>query len=834
MVKTTPITTSMVSTFPQEPELDISEHIEDLGPLPPLGRPTNLFLDKKAKQRHRPPSLPPVNPPANQSTIHPSPSLAEAIANASNRSHVIEEDGDHRPHHEKNGTLPPIILKSKQNSGDRPDKPSESSQGDGHQLESGIHHSSNDDSPSGQASYSGSSTPKRIVSRVGLLARQMTEFAFDGVVPSRTLDVEPIESVESVAETIEKPLVEEGDLSYKPEFDYILLKFKDKDAESKFRSSHVKSFLPSLRRSLIGLLVLLVFGFILGVQHSVNSGLLAASVTIAIFPVIIVYMQSKAKHFPNYFDYYALFSGCALLAIVNLCSVVIFDTLFHPIAATIISITLFTLPTFLYARFLPMVLLAFFQILVFIIVGLTHGNLELDDEKYINEGTWVKLCIFFALASAFLSVCSARHVESIERKKFVMSELLFLHRKKMQTLVGHEVYDKLGTLESPMDYAMRNIRDIAQQSKDKVVASRLRSILVLLSEYDLHAPVALKSNPVESELDSSTKAWLRTEFRNSFITDDLYNRMTQKRDRSMSLCIYNQSAIYKTDDLQAFLSSASPDLVSSLKRALDGWNGNIFTITELSAKKPLVFVATSIFERFQLTKRLNIPVTKFLSFLREIETGYLDNPYHTSCHAADVMINTMHLLATEKIGTLLTDLDVLSVFLAAIIHDFGHNGLNNHFHMQTESKYSLMYNDKSIMENYHLYKAFTILKEERFNFLCNIPKEERKIVRDTVIDLVLCTDMAYHFDYLGKFKAKVGAGGDVDISVRENKLLVLQMALKCADLAHMAKSFPIHSRWTTLVTEEFYLQGDQEGSLKLPKSPFMDRDSENVPKSQIG
>eukprot|EP00002_Diphylleia_rotans_P023757 TRINITY_DN4675_c0_g1_i6.p1 TRINITY_DN4675_c0_g1~~TRINITY_DN4675_c0_g1_i6.p1 ORF type:complete len:216 (+),score=48.62 TRINITY_DN4675_c0_g1_i6:421-1068(+) len=154
--------------------------------------------------------------------------------------------------------------------------------------------------------------------------------------------------------------------------------------------------------------------------------------------------------------------------------------------------------------------------------------------------------------------------------------------------------------------------------------------------------------------------------------------------------------------------------------------------------------------------------------------------------------------------------------------------------MQTESKYSLMYNDKSIMENYHLYKAFTILKEERFNFLCNIPKEERKIVRDTVIDLVLCTDMAYHFDYLGKFKAKVGAGGDVDISVRENKLLVLQMALKCADLAHMAKSFPIHSRWTTLVTEEFYLQGDQEGSLKLPKSPFMDRDSENVPKSQIG
>ena len=60
------------------------------------------------------------------------------------------------------------------------------------------------------------------------------------------------------------------------------------------------------------------------------------------------------------------------------------------------------------------------------------------------------------------------------------------------------------------------------------------------------------------------------------------------------------------------------------------------------------------------------------------------------------------------------------------------------------------------------------------------------------------------------------------------------MALKCADISHTAKSSEIHLEWTNRVTEEFYHQGDIERERNLPLSPFMDRKTGDLPKSQIG
>lgn len=58
--------------------------------------------------------------------------------------------------------------------------------------------------------------------------------------------------------------------------------------------------------------------------------------------------------------------------------------------------------------------------------------------------------------------------------------------------------------------------------------------------------------------------------------------------------------------------------------------------------------------------------------------------------------------------------------------------------------------------------------------------------------------------------------------------LACVIAIKCADLGHATRPFDLHRKWTDLVTEEFFMQGDRERALGLPVSPLCDRRDFNL------
>eukprot|EP00200_Dunaliella_tertiolecta_P003872 CAMPEP_0202344636 /NCGR_PEP_ID=MMETSP1126-20121109/4232_1 /ASSEMBLY_ACC=CAM_ASM_000457 /TAXON_ID=3047 /ORGANISM="Dunaliella tertiolecta, Strain CCMP1320" /LENGTH=812 /DNA_ID=CAMNT_0048935853 /DNA_START=261 /DNA_END=2699 /DNA_ORIENTATION=+ len=66
------------------------------------------------------------------------------------------------------------------------------------------------------------------------------------------------------------------------------------------------------------------------------------------------------------------------------------------------------------------------------------------------------------------------------------------------------------------------------------------------------------------------------------------------------------------------------------------------------------------------------------------------------------------------------------------------------------------------------------------------------------------------------------------------KILLLQVALKCADLGHVAETVDVHLNWVRRLEEEFFQQGDLEKASGLPVSPLFDREHAGVSKSQEG
>ena len=66
-------------------------------------------------------------------------------------------------------------------------------------------------------------------------------------------------------------------------------------------------------------------------------------------------------------------------------------------------------------------------------------------------------------------------------------------------------------------------------------------------------------------------------------------------------------------------------------------------------------------------------------------------------------------------------------------------------------------------------------------------------------------DLAQHFQFISKFNGKV-ASSSLNLDDENDRLLVMEMAVKCGDLGNPAKSFDQAKKWTNLVMEEFFRQ----------------------------
>jgi len=101
----------------------------------------------------------------------------------------------------------------------------------------------------------------------------------------------------------------------------------------------------------------------------------------------------------------------------------------------------------------------------------------------------------------------------------------------------------------------------------------------------------------------------------------------------------------------------------------------------------------------------------------------------------------------------LSELDLLSVVISAVCHDYGHDGFNNAYHVNTISERAVRYSDLSVQENFHIAESFSILNETKFNFMMDFSRDDYKTFRKRMIGMILATDMARHVSDLASFKS---------------------------------------------------------------------------------
>jgi len=280
--------------------------------------------------------------------------------------------------------------------------------------------------------------------------------------------------------------------------------------------------------------------------------------------------------------------------------------------------------------------------------------------------------------------------------------------------------------------------------------------------------------------------------------------------------------------------SRLPTSIPFLER-IHSWHLDPFEFHKATHNAGLVVGGFKLLQEYGLIDKFRLSQNRLLIYLREIQDGYRkSNPYHNCIHALDVMLNTNYFIRCEAVANLMTPLDMLACLLAAAIHDHEHPGVNNNFLALTKHDLAITYNDQSILENHHVASAWALLLKDDYNFLQSLTREQYLELRDTVIQLVIGTDMKFHFDHVTKLKTKMGSDTFQPGCERADVKFLLTVLVHAADIANPAKRSEICFRWTELVMEEFFRQGDVEKALHLPVSPFYDRVTTSSAKCQMG
>lgn len=381
-----------------------------------------------------------------------------------------------------------------------------------------------------------------------------------------------------------------------------------------------------------------------------------------------------------------------------------------------------------------------------------------------------------------------RHKGSLLAKQMAAKEHEIDELKKKVNEMSQITRD---VLESPLQSITRSIESVINdtfwaQHEDEIRTQLQRILKELAGSTNLYRP-KLENLMQNDRVAAVTKSYLVTEFSEPS----------------------SAAPVFPTGTAVAPVNGARRNSVNtfpvSIKRT-DGdhktWEFDPFKYTE----QELWPIVVDMFNTFQLIDLFRINIKKLQRFIMTANSLYhKDNRYHNFIHAFDVTHACYSFLTIMNAQQYLTHLDILALLLASLCHDLDHPGFNNVFQVNAQTDLAISYNDISVLESHHASMTFRVLKNPDCNILENLSEEQLKELRRSVISLVLATDMANHFEYFSKFQHHLNTQS-FDRNKKEDRQMILNFLLKCADLSNVAKPRSLNEEWSNRVSDEFFTQ----------------------------
>ena len=425
----------------------------------------------------------------------------------------------------------------------------------------------------------------------------------------------------------------------------------------------------------------------------------------------------------------------------------------------------------------------------------------------------------------------------------------------------------LKTKSEEIMFRLKKLQTKQWIKKNPELSSKLKKVIVEITTQQLSDIILDDENIKKKQKDdvSFLMKYSQIEDHKQKAKDlQVYRRQSKKYSSYLemnNLNLMNPSEeILMNNTLSTMISPSIIAMLNDQIEKISSCDFDIFELNKFLGKKTSVYLASEILGHLSIVDNGSVPQNILSDFIKEIIAHYDRNKaiYHNDLHAGDVMqtVYTIFVKGNLGIKMKLSELDIFSILVAALCHDFKHPGTNNAYNINARTKYAMRYNDLHVLENYHISQTFKVLSNKKYNIFQNLSPEEYRISRRRMIDAVISTDMAKHTKVITAAKTKTELYDIIkgknftkifedipDDDSKNNKQLIelynrqqclLNMIVHTSDISNPAKPDKISQQWTQKVYDEFFVQGDMEKENKLPVSNFCDRNTTNVNKAMIG
>ncbi|KAI0739159.1 HD-domain/PDEase-like protein [Daedaleopsis nitida] len=240
-----------------------------------------------------------------------------------------------------------------------------------------------------------------------------------------------------------------------------------------------------------------------------------------------------------------------------------------------------------------------------------------------------------------------------------------------------------------------------------------------------------------------------------------------------------------------------------------------------------------------MCETVSVPLSSLAAFLQHLRHLYRQgNSYHNFQHALDVFQAVYFFLysagAVPPVTILLEDgrtwrrekdecdplvscltlEDLFALYIAAVGHDVGHPGLTNAFMRNAKTPLSVVYDDKSVLEQMHYSLIMQIMRHNHLGFLLDRASFGASF-RKLLLGTVLATDMGVHFDFMAEFRRLLEGAEFPEL---KRRILVCQALIKCADISNPSRPYLVSQHWAAALESEWSSQLLLEKHLQLPPS----------------
>lgn len=488
-----------------------------------------------------------------------------------------------------------------------------------------------------------------------------------------------------------------------------------------------------------------------------------------------------------------------------------------PLEMILIGFT-YIIRTLLLDSYIHYFVIVIHAIVFYFAINLVYSPLNLS--AILSSAALVLFLLFYKVVEC--------HINSIR------SRMIFWRKYSERISISNNIYDKdqdlnFETETEQLVFICEKVKTLIKNVSKAIIFKDIKSKLKE-AVFDINKLKKIIGHGSSSELmmienhveDLEDREFISQNYRNASISSFL----DSNRSKTYINLLEQKSRVL-------FPEYGVNELTSVLDSIGKNWSFDIWFVKETTGRS-ISIVGQYLFERYSLGKRFSIPGSVLERYLNSLEFHYRENPYHNACHGADVMHSFIYFVNNSEMHRFITPIETMSCIIAGLGHDVGHPGLTNRYLITTRDPMAIQYNDISVLESMHCSIVYKFLMDPEHNLFESLSNEDWITSRKIIIEMILSTDMSKHFEILGRFKTRALNLCDINLEKIDDKLLFFATGLKCADIGHSAKYTDLHQKWTAMVLEEFFKQGDLEKAKNIPVSMYCDRKTTNIPKSQAG